>query len=61
LTIKAILFDFDGVIADTLTYHVQAWQRVFDKYEVKIMSEDVFLLEGRIAEDICKHLAKKKG
>jgi len=22
--IKAILFDFDGVIADTLSYHVQA-------------------------------------
>ena len=61
MTIKAILFDFDGVIANTLTYHVQAWQQVFDKYEVEIIPEDVFLLEGRMAEDLCKRLAEKKG
>jgi len=61
LTIKAILFDFDGVIADTLTYHVQAWQQVFNNYEVDITPEDVFLLEGRMAEDLCKRLAEKKG
>ena len=61
MTIKAVLFDFDGVIANTLTYHVQAWQQVFDKYEVEIIPEDVFLLEGRMAEDLCKRLAEKKG
>ncbi len=61
MTIKAILFDFDGVIADTLTYHVQAWQQVFNNYEVDITPEDVFLLEGRMAEDLCKRLAEKKG
>jgi beta-phosphoglucomutase len=61
LTIKAVLFDFDGVIADTLTYHLHAWQQVFDQYKVKIVPQDIFLLEGRIAEDICKLLAEKKG
>lgn len=61
MTTKAMLFDFDGVIADTLTYHVQAWQKVFDEYKVDISPEDVFLLEGRMAEDICKLLAEKKG
>lgn len=61
MTIKAVLFDFDGVIADTLTYHVQAWKKVFDKYKVKIFPEDVYLLEGRLADDICRLLAEKKG
>ena len=61
MTIKAILFDFDGVIADTLTYHVQAWQKVFDEYKVEISPEDVFLLEGRFADEICRLLAEKKG
>lgn len=61
MTIKAVLFDFDGVIADTLTYHVQAWQNVFNEYKVEIFPEDIFLLEGRIAEDICKLMAEKKG
>ncbi len=27
-TIKACLFDLDGVIVDTAKYHYQAWQRI---------------------------------
>jgi len=61
LTIKAVLFDFDGVIADTLTYHVQAWQKVFAEYGVKILPEDVCLLEGQLAEQIGRSLAQQKG
>jgi len=61
LRIKAILFDFDGVIANTLNYHVKAWQRIFEEYNVTIFPLDVCLLEGRIAEDICKLMAEKKG
>jgi len=61
LNFKAVLFDFDGVIADTLTYHVQAWQQVFEKYKLKISPQDIYLLEGRIAEDICRLMAKQKG
>lgn len=61
MKIKAILFDFDGVVADTLDYHVEAWQDVFDEYHVTIFPQDVYLLEGRIAEDICKLIAEKKG
>lgn len=59
--IKAVLFDFDGVIANTMNYHIHAWQKVFDEYKVEIIPEDIFLLEGRIAEDICRLLTKKKG
>jgi beta-phosphoglucomutase len=61
LNIKAVLFDFDGVIADTLTYHVQAWQQVFADYGVEILAEDVFLLEGQLAEEIGRQLAQQKG
>jgi len=61
LIYKAVLFDFDGVIADTLTYHVRAWQQVFDAYQVKIIPQDVYMLEGRIADDICRLMAEKKG
>lgn len=61
MTIKAVLFDFDGVIADTLTYHVQAWQQVFADYGVEILTEDVCLLEGQLAEQIGRQLAQQKG
>ncbi len=61
MIIKAVLFDFDGVIANTLTYHVQAWQQVFAEYNVDISAEEVCLLEGQLAEDIGKQLAQQKG
>ena len=38
--LKAILWDLDGVIADTGTYHCQAWQEVFGKRGVSFTEED---------------------
>ncbi len=61
MNIKAVLFDFDGVIADTLTYHVMAWQQVFESHGVHIAAEDVYLLEGQLAEQIGRQLARQKG
>ncbi len=61
MKIKAVLFDFDGVIANTLAFHVQAWQQVFDNYGVEILGEDVYLLEGQLAEQIGRQLARQKG
>src|SRR2546423_1521894 len=29
MPVRAVLFDFDGVIADTENHHVAAWQRTF--------------------------------
>lgn len=58
---KAVLFDFDGIIADTLTYHVRAWQINFIDYGVNIFPEDIYPLEGRRADEIARILAQKKG
>jgi beta-phosphoglucomutase family hydrolase len=37
---KAVIWDMDGVIADTGPYHRSAWQRVFRKRGVKFTKED---------------------
>ncbi len=58
---EAVLFDFDGVIADTMPYHVKAWNTVFSKYDVKIDWSEVSAHEGRMAEDIGARLARQKG
>lgn len=39
-TLEAVLWDLDGVIADTGTYHCQAWQDVFGKRGVNFTEED---------------------
>ena len=37
---KAVIWDMDGVIADTAPYHLKAWQGVFQKKGVKFTAED---------------------
>ncbi len=39
-TLEAVLWDLDGVIADTGTYHCQAWQDIFGKRGVSFTEED---------------------
>ena len=52
---KAILFDFDGVLADTMEDNFLAWKKAFKNY-VMINRQDYFLLEGmkliKVAESI---------
>jgi beta-phosphoglucomutase len=43
---KAVIFDFDGVIADTMNDNFNAWEYSFLKYNVKIEKKDYFILEG---------------
>jgi beta-phosphoglucomutase family hydrolase len=38
--IKAVIWDMDGVIADTAPYHFRAWQQVFRKREVNYTKEN---------------------
>lgn len=37
---KAVIWDMDGVIADTAPYHLEAWQKVFQKRGVNFTEED---------------------
>ena len=38
--IKAVIWDMDGVIADSGPYHLSAWQEIFGKRGVKFTTED---------------------
>ncbi|MFH1307052.1 MAG: HAD family phosphatase [Candidatus Micrarchaeota archaeon] len=58
--IKAIIFDLDGVLADSEKLHLQTFNEVFGKYGVKI--EEKCWIEnytGRGSEYIVHHLVKK--
>jgi beta-phosphoglucomutase len=44
--IKAILFDLDGVIVDSLHYHYLAWDHMFKKIGGSVSEESIFLSEG---------------
>lgn len=57
--IKAVLFDFDGVVAETLPYHARSWQHVLSRYGATVDPRDIALNEGQPAIEILKALVRK--
>jgi HAD superfamily hydrolase (TIGR01509 family) len=45
--IKAVLFDMDGVLYDSMQNHVQAWYETMSALGVESSQEDFYLFEGR--------------
>ena len=56
---KAILFDFDGVLAETMEELFLAWKNAFFKFNLDIKKEDYFILEGMKVLEIAKAISKK--
>lgn len=50
--IKAILFDMDGVIVDSLHYHYLAWDKMFRERGGTVSEHTVLLHEGRNSKEI---------
>ena len=45
-TIKACIFDLDGVIVDTAVYHYKAWKRLANELGFDLTEEDNEKLKG---------------
>lgn len=54
---SGVLFDFDGVLMDSIGDHHRSWNSVFSEYGVSISWDEFCLLEGQslfvIAEQLC--------
>lgn len=46
-SIKAIFFDMDGVLFDSMPLHYTSWRDAFEEQNIKISEETVYLNEGR--------------
>ena len=58
---SAVLFDFDGVIADTINDLCKTWQKEFRDLNIDIELEDYLLLEGMKMTEIARTIGKKYG
>jgi beta-phosphoglucomutase len=56
---SAVIFDLDGVLIDSMRYHVQAWLDVFKMYGVEIQPRDILLREGEKAGKTAQLLAQR--
>lgn len=55
--IKAILFDLDGVLLDSMPYHVKAWQKVFSQFDIQLHPNEIYSREGTRTADLARNLA----
>ena len=57
--LKAVIFDMDGVLVDSMPYHAEAVQHIFDEIGVEMDKQDIFEREGERTVDIVAFLLEK--
>ena len=58
-TPKAVLFDMDGVLYDSMRYHAKAWQQTATKYNLISSEEEFFMFEGRTGKSTIELLFQR--
>lgn len=56
---KAILFDMDGVVTDTMKFHYEAYHRAFEQLGLNVTELDVYLTEGMPSLEVGRELVNK--
>ena len=59
LKIKAMIFDMDGVITDTMPYHFRAWRKVYADEGFHITKNEIYRREGQPGYVTIKEIAQK--
>lgn len=44
--LHSLIFDMDGVLVDSMTYHAQAWIQVSSELGVNVTPADIYKVEG---------------
>lgn len=47
IDLKAVLFDMDGVLFDSMKNHATAWHEAMKQYGMSLSKEEAYLHEGR--------------
>jgi HAD superfamily hydrolase (TIGR01509 family) len=58
---KVVLFDMDGIIADSMPYHFISWFEVLKQYNVRINPMIIFEMEGAKWNEVIKLAFKQSG
>ena len=62
LSIKAVFFDMDGVLFDSMPFHAEAWVKVMVEQGIPFTAHDAYMNEGRTgASTINEYFLKYKG
>ncbi len=59
--VKGVLFDLDGVLLDSMAWHVKAWQEIFSRMGVEIEAEFIYLHEGALERSTLSDILAEQG
>lgn len=59
LSPKAILFDMDGVLYDSMRFHARSWYEVATKHHLASTTDDFYMFEGRTGESTINELYQR--
>ena len=59
--LKAIIFDVDGVLVDSMSFQADAWVKVFKELGININRRDIYELEGSNDSRLIKSVFEKVG
>ena len=54
---KAVLFDFDGTLADTMANHYRCWKQVFEEHGIEVKETEYYPMEGASLHKIAVHFS----
>lgn len=57
---KAVLFDMDGVLYNSMPYHAMSWNKSMKKFGLNITPEEAYEFEGMRGVETIKLLAKRQ-
>lgn len=57
---KAVLFDMDGVLYDSMPHHAIAWQKSMAQFGINMTAHDAYATEGARGFDTVKMLVKQQ-
>jgi len=61
LTLRAVLFDMDGVLYDSMPIHSYSWVAAMRNHGLNMTEADAYLNEGRIGHDTIGLIAEREG
>jgi len=59
--LKAVIFDMDGVLANTMPFHYKAWRETFRKFGIRVTKKDIYLREGERWNKTFEEILKARG
>ena len=55
---KAVLFDMDGVLINSMPNHAVAWQRSMATFGIRMTADDAYATEGARGIDTIRNMVK---